>query len=237
MMITALFKKVFRKAVWNAKKKTIAQVLACRCRIDGKPENGRFTPGETKQIVLQAESNNEELMPYFKDLENLGNYQNEFVGLLDLAIYRALVTANIDRSYAMNLVGDMMWQAVVNSHGLVPIIDPLRKQILKFTIKDPLAYLGYRLKEMMTYPYSAPGYKVHFYMDNNTYCMDIYSCPVYDFYRQFGEEEMTMFRKTWCTFYYTAAQHVVAGGRYERKHALSSGDQVCDMRWFIDKRS
>ena len=48
-------------------------------------------------------------------------------------------------------------------------------------------------------------------------------------------EEMTLFRKTWCTFDYTSAEYAVEGGKYQRKHTLSDGDEVCDMRWFINK--
>ena len=54
-----------------------------------------------------------------------------------------------------------------------------------------------------------------------------------DFYKQFGKEEMTLFRKTWCTYDYAAAEHLVEGGKYQRKHTLSDADELCDMRWSI----
>lgn len=204
-----LAKKIIRIVAWAAKKRTIVQILASRCRQNGMPQYGRFTSKEIKQIIFQANSNIKELMPYFNNLDNVGNYQNEYVGLIDLAIYRALLKAKIDPNYAVNLVGDMQWQGVVNSKGLIPIIDPVRKKLHKLTTKDPIAYLEKRLKAMMKYPYSEPGYKIEFYKDKNVYCMDIYSCPVFDFYKQFGEEEMALFRKTWCAFDYTSAEHLV----------------------------
>jgi hypothetical protein len=233
-MIRKLTKYMIRKAAWAAKKKTIKQALASRCRRDGIPEHGRFTPKEIKQIILQADSNIRELMPYFIDLDNTGNYQNEYVGLLDLAIYRALVGKKTDPDYAARLVADMQWQAVVNAKGLIPVIDPLRKKLQKLTTKDSMAYLEKRLLAMMKYPYGEPGYEIEFYRDKDVFCMNIYSCPVYDFYKQFGQEERTFFRKTWCTFDYTAAENVVEGGKYARNHTLSDGDEVCDMRWFIE---
>jgi hypothetical protein len=199
------------------------------------PEHGRFTHKEIHQIISQADVNVKELMPYFTDLDNVGNYQNAYAGLLILAIYRALLKQNVARDYAVDLVGDMQWQAVLNAKGLIPIIDPLRKTLLRLVAKDSTAYLEKRLKGAMRYPYSKPGYKIDFYKEGNVYCMDIYSCPVHDFYRQFKEEEMTLFRRTHCTFDYTAAEHLVEGGKYQRKHTLSDGDEVCDMRWFIDK--
>ena len=123
----------------------------------------------------------------------------------------------------------------MNSKGLIPIIDPIKKRLLKLSTKEPISFLEKRLKEMMKYPFSKPGYKIEFYKDNKIFCMDVYTCPVYDFYKQFGKEEMILFRRTWCTFDYTAAEHVVEGGKYERKHTLSDGDKVCDMRWYIKK--
>lgn len=234
-MLKILIKQIVRKTVWTAKKKAITQVLAPRCRQEGMPEYGRFTPREIKQIIFQANLNIKELMPYFKNLDNIGNYLMEYGGLLDLAIYRALVKQKVDPNYAMNLIGDMIWQVVVNNKGSIPIIDPLRKKLAKLTTKDPMAFLEKRLKDGMKYPYSKPGYKIEFYKDKDVYCMDIYSCPVFDFYKQFGEEEMTMFRKTWCTFDYTLAEHLVEGGKYQRKHTLSDGDEVCDMRYFISE--
>ena len=234
-MFKRIFKQIIQKIAWKAKKSTIIQILPSRCRRDGMPENGRFTPKEIKRIIQQTEQNIKELMLYFKDLDSIGNFQNEYVGLLDLAIYRALKKENIDSIYAMKLVGDMMWQAVINSKGLIPIIDSIRKKLLKLTAKNPMTILEKRLKEMIKYPYGEPGYKIKFYKDNEVFCMDIYTCPVYDFYKQFGYEEMKLFSETWCTFDYIAAEHVVEGGKYEREYTLSDGDNVCDMRWFIKK--
>lgn len=234
-MFRNLIKSTIRRAAWSAKKKTIKQVLTPRCRRDGMPEYGRFTPREISQIIKQARLNIKELMPYFVNHDNISNYLMEYGGLLDLAIYRALVNETTDTNYAMGLIGDMIWQARMNAKGLIPIVDPMRIRIAKLTTKNPMDFLEKRLRDGMKYPYSKPGYKIEFSRDKNVYCMNIYSCPVFDFYRQFGQEEITLFRKTWCTFDYSVAEHLVEGGKYQREHTLSDGDEVCDMRWFIEK--
>ncbi|MFC1866179.1 L-2-amino-thiazoline-4-carboxylic acid hydrolase [Chloroflexota bacterium] len=154
-----------------------------------------------------------------------------FIGLIAWAVIRFS-----RQSGSSSKVNHIEIAKKLYAKGLIPIIDPLRKKLSKLTTKDPVAYLEKRLKDMIKYPYSKPGYKIEFYKDKNVYCMDIYSCPVFDFYKQFGEEELALFRKTWCTFDYTAAEHVVEGGKHEREHTLSDGDAVCDMRWFINKR-
>ena len=84
-MLESIVKKIARRGAWNAKKKTIVQVLTPRCRQDGIPENGRFTPGEINRIISRAKSNVKELMPYFIEFDKLGNYLNEYGGLIDLA--------------------------------------------------------------------------------------------------------------------------------------------------------
>jgi len=234
-MLKTLIKQVIRKATWTAKKKTIVQILSPRCRQEGKAENGRFTIKEIKQIMFQAELNAKDLIPYFTDYDNLGNYMMEYGGLLDLAIYRALVKENIARDYAMNLVGDMIWQARLNGNGGIPIIYPLRRAWAKLTTKDPVDFLGKYIREAMKFPYSEPGYKVEFYKEKDVYCTDFYSCPVFNFYKQFGEEEAALFKKTWCTIDYAVAENLVEGGKYQRKHTLSDGDKVCDMRWYIER--
>jgi hypothetical protein len=86
------------------------------------PEYGHFITRDIEQIIFQAHSNIKELTPYTSDFDIIGNYLWVFPGLLDLAIYRALVKERIDPDYAMNLVGDIIWQARVNANGLISII-------------------------------------------------------------------------------------------------------------------
>jgi hypothetical protein len=85
-----------------------------------------------RKIIFQAHSNIKALTPYFSDFDNIGNYLWEYPGLIDLAVYRALVKEGIDPDYAMDLVGDMIWQARVNAKGLIPIIDP---QIITYNFR------------------------------------------------------------------------------------------------------
>jgi hypothetical protein len=56
----------------------------------------------------------------------------------------------------------------------------------------------------------------------------------YELFQRFGEAVMQFFRDTWCTFDYSAAEMITDGGKYERIHTLSDGDNVCDMRWFFE---
>ncbi len=233
-MPNAIVRHLIRVLAWKAKKRTLYQILISRCREEGEPASGRFTVREIDRIAARTRFHAGELSSYLLEMQSAGNYQNQYVGLLDLAVYRSLREEGIRARYASLLVADMMWQAVVNSKGIVPLLDPIRKLYLRYIVKDPHRILGKRLKSMLQYPYSPPGYRIDFYEKDRVYCMDIYTCPVYEFYKQFKKEEMDLFAAAWCTFDFSAAEHVVPGGRYTREHTLSRGDAVCDMRWFVE---
>jgi hypothetical protein len=228
-MSKAFIKKIIRRLVWKATKKSVMQVLTPRCKRDGEPEYGRFTPSDIERIIQQANLNVEELLPYLQNLDNIGNYLNVYVSLVDLAIYRTLVREGLSPSYAINLTGDINWQLGVNTSGYFQ----LKKNLMALKTGEPKDLTGKFLEDMLKFPFGEPGYQVDFYQDNNTYYMNIYSCPVFDFYKQFGKEEMTVCRKVFCTYDYAVAERIGERCRYERKHTLSDGDEVCDMRWSI----
>jgi len=228
-MSQKLIKQIIRKQVWTIKKKSVVQVLTPRCRRDGEPEYGRFTTKDIERIIQLANSNVVELMPYFKDLPNIGNYVMAYSSMLDLAIYRALLREKVDPCYATNLIGDINWQFVVNTGGYYR----LKRKLIALKTKDPMERMGKFMSDMLKFPYGKPGYRAELYKEGNVYHMNFYSCPVYDFYKQFGNEELTLFRKVFCTYDYAAAERLIEGGRYQREHTLSDGDEVCDMRWFI----
>lgn len=224
-----LVRQIIRQQAWTVKKKSIVQVLTHRCRRDGEPEYGRFTTMDIERIIQHANSIRVELMPFFKDLSNLGNYVMAYSSLLDLAIYRALLREKVDPDYATNLMGDINWQFVVNTGGYYR----LKRKLIALKTKDPMERMGMFLGDMLKFPYGKPGYRSELYKEGNAYRMNFYSCPVYDFYKQFGHEELTLFKKVFCTYDYAAAERLMEGGRYQREHTLADGDEVCDMRWSI----
>ena len=228
-MSQKLIKQIIRKYVWAIKKKSVVQVLTPRCRRDGEPEYGRFTSMDIERIIQHTNLNIEELMPYFKDLPNIGNYLMAYSSMVDLAIYRALLREKVDPGYATNLIGDINWQFVMNTGGYYR----LKRRLIALKTKDPSERMGKFLRDMLKFPYGKPGYRTELYKEGNVYYMNFYTCPVYDFYKQFGNEELILFRKVFCTYDYAAAERLIEGGRYQREHTLSDGDEVCDMRWFI----
>ena len=88
-------------------------------------------------------------------------------------------------------------------------------------------------KIFLIFPLSKPGYD---YIDKETsegLAYDITRCPVYDYFKLFGEEEINFFRNSWCTLDYPFAEYLVKGGKFERTKVLSAGDDRCDMLWKV----
>lgn len=232
-MAQKLVGNLLRKQVWATKKKSVIQVLTPRCRRDGEPVHGRFTSKDMERIFQLASANIEDLMPYFKDLPNIGNYMMAYAALVDLAIYRALVSEKVDPEYATTLIGDINFQFVVNTGGYYR----LKKKLIGLRTKEPLEMMGKFLGDMLKFPYSAPGYRSELHKEGDVYHMNMYSCPLYDFFKQFGDEEMALFRKVFCTYDYAAAERLIEGGKYWREQTLSEGDPVCAQRWTITNPS
>lgn len=231
-MKSGIGEKIMRHLVLSAKKKAIRSELTVRNRAHARPKEGRFTDRDIDRIIAQVESNMLDLLPLMPRQKSLGNLRNVYAGLIDLALYRALLHEGTEKSYASELVADTMWRVVEDNWYF-----NLRKfigRMNKFQSGDPLRKLGKKLKQVMRFPYNPPGYTIQLQRVDNVYHMDIYSCPVYDFFKKLGQEELDLFRHTWCTFDYAVAEKVfVQGGNYERQHTLSDGDEVCDMRWCI----
>ena len=228
-MYQKTLKQVVRKQVWAVKRKTVIQVLTPRCRRDGEPEYGRFTSQDIERIIQQATINLAGLQPFFKDLPNLGNYTMAYSAMIDLAYYRALNAETVDPGYTIRLIGDINWQYVISTSGYYR----LKKKLIAARTRDPIERMGLFLRDMLKFPYGEPGYQAELTREGDTFRMNFYTCPLYDYFKQFGEEELTLFRKVFCTYDYAAAERLIEGGRYEREHTLSDGDAVCDMRWFI----
>lgn len=230
----AIAKMIFNK-VWAAKQKAMRQVLAPRNRAYAQPVKGKFTKDDIDRIITVTHESLLNLMPEIPPQQTIGSFQQVMIGVVDLAFFRALRSENVEATYATELVSDVMWQACLNSGGNIPVAGRLIFPTIKRYIRDPLRALDIKLRLLMRYPYSPPGYKIAYRVEGGIAYMDVYRCPVWEFYRQFGDEEIQLFRQTWCTFDYTAAETMVDGGRYERSLTLSDGDEFCDQRWFVQQ--
>jgi len=224
-----------RRSAWKLKKRLLFQLLTTRCRREHLPEYGYFQPKDIERILAQAEANTKQLMSFFIDINHLGNYRNEYLGLIDLAIYRSLITERVEKDYATSLVADSLWLAAL--HLKSSALLGMGRFFMRLSSKTSTDYLEKILNWVMKTRVGPPGYQVNVHKVNGVFHLDYSSCLVHDFYKQFGKEELRFFRRTWCTSDFATAEMLVDGGKCERVHALSDGDMVCDMRWFVKSKN
>ncbi len=214
---------------WFANRSAI-KIFKGRERCNSQPEKGRFSESDIKKIMEDAWAHYDMLLPTAPRYQRPGNRGLMKNGVLSLALYRAFVEAVEDREYATRLCGDFLWKfyemSMKGPAALARLVHRDRKKQLNF-----LCSMGVK------YRFSPPAYAVETRFEDNSFFMDFYRCPICDYFRDQGEEELAFFRNTWCRMDWAVIETMVKGPvRYERTTTLSDGDEVCDMRWIVEDR-
>jgi hypothetical protein len=175
----------------------------------------------------QTWRNFDALIPEAIPQETAGGRRNVSMGVFSLALYQALRDVVEDKAYATELATDLCWKSYEQSIG------PSRF-LARMVSRDPKKQMNFMMRMGLRYPFSRPDYDWKVHPDPDAFAVDFYRCPVLDYFKTQGEEAVEFFRNSWCTLDFPLAEFMVKGGRYERPHTLSAGDEVCDMRWIAD---
>jgi hypothetical protein len=216
-----LVKLTYRPVIrWAAK-----QALLGRCLDRTAPSNGRFTREQVERILHKTWQGYGALAPgaHVERLKTLGNRQNVLLGVLTLALYRALLAEGIQERYATELLTDLVWKVYAKW------VAPLRLVARRVT-DDPQQQMNLMLRMLLRYPFSRPGYDWQARLEPGAFALDIYRCPVYDYLKSQGADQFML--RSWCTLDFALAQVMTTGGHYQRPHTLAAGDKLCDMKWF-----
>jgi len=210
--------------------KCIHRVLVDRVRDRNNFKKGRFTRKEAQAVV---EKTKEITLDIQQDVpipscRSKGAARNIFLGAGSLALYRAILLQINDKDYATELATEVCWLSFKQSIELI-------KWIPKILYRSPQAQIKAGMKLALRFPFSRPDYDWEIIPSSDTFEVNFYECPVHEYFKKFGEEEMTYFRKNWCTQDFSIAEVMVENGRYERPNTLSDGDPVCNMKFFVQK--
>ncbi|GAB4417968.1 MAG: hypothetical protein Kow002_04650 [Anaerolineales bacterium] len=209
-------------------KRAAYQILLGRYLDRKHPQNGRFSKEEVDAILSSIWRNVDKLRPEadIQQYKSLGNRQNLFLAVATRAAYHSFLEAGIDPIYAAELISDVAWKIYA---GWLPI----PRFFAQLITPDPQKQMNFILRMFLKYPFSEPGYQRKVWEASDHFCTYWYRCPPHTYFKEHGTpEEMLFFNRTWCTFDWAMAQEMVKGGRYEREHTLSAGDEVCDMKWY-----
>jgi len=216
-------------------KRAIRRAMIGRYRDPDMPSAGRFVRSDATPVLARMFNNVAELVPAadLSRFRSRGNRLNTLLGAYSLAAYRAFLDSDIPHERAIELIGDALW----NLYALAVNI-PLTF-VRPFT-KNPQTRLNFVLRVFLFFPFAEDpvGYHRTYWKENGRYCTDWHRCVVYDYFREHGtEKEIEFFRSTWCQYDFALPRLIHPDGFYERPQTLSSGDEICDMRWYGSRKS
>lgn len=216
-------------------KRATFRMMIGRYRDPENPGQGRFVRRDIDQLLEKTFKQARSLVPNadLSRYKSRGNRLNVLLGVYSLAAYRAMRDSGIEHEWAVELFGDIGWRLYTLGVKL-PLFF-----IRPFT-RDSQKRLNAILRVFLFFPFAEDpvGYHRKYRKESNHFVTDWYRCVVYDYFRANGtDEEIDLFRRSWCQYDFALPRLIDSKGFYERPHTLSNGDDVCDMRWYGIARS
>ena len=191
------------------------------------PEQGRFTNKDAQTICKAALRLSRQLQQTMPKGKTFGGQQMIRGAVGGAAIFRALRDFGIEKEHAIELGGDIAYQFYKSN------IDPFRRVALLFA-RTPSKQMDLMQKLIIKIALQSPDYDIVVRNPPGGYEIDVLRCPMYEYFKTFGAEEMEFFQKTLCTFDWPVAEYCVKGGSFERTKTLSHGDEMCDQKWLAN---
>lgn len=192
-----------------------------RLRNPAFPEKGRFTKKEAQTFCNAVLEESKRLQRTMPQAESSGGRYMTRGAVGTIAIYRGLRNAGIDHAYAIELGGDIGWEFYKISSAPV-------KWIGRLLARSPSKQMDIIQKMVVEYILQSPDYDVVVRNPPSWSAYDIRHCPMYEYAKTFGAEEMEFFQKTNCTWDWPWGESLVEGGYYTRTKSLCHGDELCD---------
>jgi hypothetical protein len=190
-----------------------------RSRID--PTAGRFTHGDAIEIVRAAFDRFDAQTPGLPVGEpTRGSRQNVVLAALTLSLLAALEDAGVERSYAIELVGDICWRFYRHWGRYT-------KTATRFISTDPTRRLRLSVNAFLTYPFGRPGYQFDDVAEQDGRSLNMLRCPVADYLGHNHAADLCA--GSWCNLDYALAE--MWGARLERSDTLVAGAACCDFRF------
>lgn len=191
------------------------------------PEQGRFTNKDARTICKAAMRWSKQLRQTMPIQKTFGGQQMVRGAVGGVAIYRALREFGIEKAYAIELGGDIGYQFYKLN------IDPF-KRVARLFARNPSKQMDLMQRLIIKIVLQSPDYDIVIRNPPSGYEIDVLRCPMYEYFKKFGPEEIEFFQKTLCTFDWPVAEYCVKGGSFKRTKTLSYGDEMCDQKWLAN---
>jgi hypothetical protein len=191
------------------------------------PEQGRFTNKDARTIRNAAMGWSRQLQQTMPKGKTFGGQQMIRGAVGGVAIYRALRDFGIEKAYAIELGGDIGYQFYKLR------ADPFR-WVAQLFARKPSKQMDIIQRLFIEIVLQSPDYDIVVCNPPSGLEYDILRCPMWEYYKTLGAEEIEYFQKTSCTSDWPFAEYLVKGGCYNRTKTLSHSDEMCDQKFFIN---
>jgi len=195
-----------------------------RLRNPALPEKGRFTKKEAQTICNAVLKESRQLQRTMPKAESSGGKYMTRGAVGTIAIYRGIRNCGIEHAYAIELGGDIGWE-------FYKITTAPLKWVGRLFARNPVKQMDLMQKLSVKFILQSPDYDVVVRNPPSWSAYDIRRCPMYEYAKTFGAEEMEFFQKTNCTWDWAWGESLVKGGYYNRTKSLCHGEEMCDQRF------
>lgn len=195
-----------------------------------KPESVLITEDDIASLVSSTYKLAKPLI-HAVELEKIksrGNRLTITLGLYHVALYRSLRKLDIEDDYAIDLASELGWSVYKYNVRLI-------YKFVRLFVYNKQKQLNTITRLLMLFPFSqdANGYQRTAWNEADHLRTDWTQCAVLVAMNKVGnEKDLNFFRNSWCQYDFRVPEVISKEGYYGRKHTLSSGDNVCDMKWY-----
>jgi L-2-amino-thiazoline-4-carboxylic acid hydrolase len=220
-MSPALLKLIYRPWIGRSARAT----LIGRNRSQTNFENGRFTSADVSNILNRVWAEYDELASTVPRAPTVGSRMNLLLACMTFSCFRTLLSMDVERPYAVELIGDIAWK-LYEAWGQLP------RAIARLSRRDAREQLRLCVNLFLRFPFGPPGYRFNRLPSSEGISLDIIHCPVASYLKKQGAADLCV--GTWCNLDFALAE--MWGGRLERGETLAAGCARCDFRFKADPR-
>ena len=205
---------------WNYLTWVAGKTLIGRARCPTKPERDRVCRAEVDDILRHARVLFDQQAHKMK--QSPKGDRNLSVACATLSLFQALITAGVERKYAIELCSEVASE-IYKTWGTWPHL------IARICSFGPLKRLRICVNTALSFPCSVPGCVHDRHDTDHEIVINIHRCPAAEYFRQKGAADLC--EGSWCNLNYALAE--LWGGKLERKGTLAGGDAPCHLRFKI----
>lgn len=218
-MNPTLAKFLFRSII----KRAARGCLVGRAKNPNEPTSGRFERGEIDTILSETWKRFDAQASTIPYEPTFGSRLDVTLSCVTLACFEVLIASGIQRYYAIELIGDVVW-VIYRRWGRIPFL------LARLRSRDPVDRLRLSVQYFLRFPFNAPGYRFDVLPSEAGFSLNMLRCPVAEYFLKHDAPDLCI--GTWCNQDFALAESW--GGVLSRPSTLAAGCAHCDFRFAVE---